>query len=210
MAVRDIEIQEQFISAETLWDMSKLPKYADKIFELSEGVIVEVSRPGALHGETAVRIASKMFTFVEAHNLGYVTTESGYILGKAPDGRDTVRGPDVAFVSIESAPDGLPHGYVPFAPDLAVEVVSPNDLANTIERKVRDLLNGGSRLVWVFYTDTRSVVERRPGGKSAVYDEGDTLDGQDVLPGFKLPVASVFPARMPEPEFTDDGNEHEG
>lgn len=193
MAVQDA--QEKFISAEDLWELSQLPEYADKILELTEGVIVEMSRPGGTHGEVALRVGAAVLQHVDTHRLGYVTVETGYIVGKKPNGRDTVRGPDVAFVKSERAPDGLPDGYVPFAPDLAVEVVSPNDLAHEVEEKILDLLKSGTKLIWVFYPVTRNVIERRPGGKSAVYDEHDTLDGGDILPGFRLLVGSVFPAK---------------
>jgi Uma2 family endonuclease len=211
MALRErvpIDVPERIISAEALWALSKKPEYAGRVYELSEGVMIEMSRPGGLHGLIQGEAYFHLRSFVGPRRLGYLTVESGYILGKKPNGRDTVRGPDVAFVRLERAPDGLPSGYVPFPPDLAIEVVSPNDLANEIESKVLDLLAAGVALVWVIYANTRNVIERRLGGRSAVYTEVDTLDAGDVLPGFTLPVAALFPDKMlPEPEVDDEDDE---
>jgi Uma2 family endonuclease len=118
--------------------------------------------------------------------------ETGYVLHRSDDGKDTVRAPDVGFVSKARLPAGLPKGYIPFAPDLAVEVVSPNDKAAEIQTKIGEYLRYGVRLIWVLYPDNQSiVVHTKEGARTLTVD--DTLDGGDVLPGFSLPVRDLFP-----------------
>ncbi len=107
-----------------------------------------------------------------------------------------MRGADAAFVvqawweTVEE-----PEKYVPFAPDLAVEVVSPNDTAPEIREKVDLYLDAGTRLVWVLYPDSRKVIAHFPNGTSRAFSESDTLDGGDVLPGLRISVTKLFPPR---------------
>ena len=89
-------------------------------------------------------------------------------------------------------PDGVPQAFWQLPPDLAVEVVSPNDRPQEIADKVDLYLTHGVPLVWVAYPRSRQVVVHRPGQEPLILSEGDTLDGGDVLPGFQLPVAEVF------------------
>lgn len=81
---------------------------------------------------------------------------------------------------------------MPFAPDLAVEVVSPSDTSQDVQAKVSEYLSAGTRLVWVIYPKTRNVVEYRPGGTARVLSEEDFLDGGDVVPGFRCRVGDLF------------------
>jgi Uma2 family endonuclease len=87
---------------------------------------------------------------------------------------------------------GLPDGYIPFAPDLAIEVVSPNDDAEELEKKIGEYLKYGTRMVWVFYPNLERVVVHTPKGSFPIEADG-ILDGGDVLPGFKLPLRDIFP-----------------
>lgn len=139
-------VQERFFSAEDFFELVQQPAYADKRVELVQGVLVERPKPGGQHGEIAMEISRLIANYVREHRLGRVTAaETGYIVGRGVDGRDTVRGPDVAFVTRERAPQSLPKGPVPFAPDFAVEVISPANSAVEIHNKVRDLLKAGTR-----------------------------------------------------------------
>lgn len=185
-------VQEKLISADEFWEISHHPDFADKSLELVEGVLVVMSRPGVEHGIITGETYLHARLFVGEHDLGYVTVESGYILFKNPDGRDTVRGPDVAFVAKERAPNGFTEGYAPFAPDLAVEVISPNDLVYDVEEKVDEYLRAGTRLVWVISPRSKTVTVYTPTSIRVV-DINGTLDGGDVLPGFSLPVKAIFP-----------------
>lgn len=185
-------VQERVYTAADLWALSHHPDYADMRLELSEGVLKIVSPAGGEHGNLALRIGARLHLFVEEARLGYTTAaETGYILSTRPDGRDTVRAPDVGFVAAERLPDGLPQGFVPCAPDLAVEIVSPNDTADEIHAKVQDFLQAGTRLLWVVYPRTRTVDVHTPQGAHTL-TLTDTLDGGDVLPGFTLPLRELF------------------
>jgi Uma2 family endonuclease len=184
-------VQQNLISAAEFLELANTPEFADKSLELVEGVLVIMSRPGAEHGFTQGETYLHIRLFVGEHDLGYVTVESGYILFTSIDGRDTVRGPDVAFVAKERLPNGLPEGYIHFAPDLAVEIVSPNDVLYEIEDKVDEYLRSGTKQVWVISPRSKTVIVYRQNGVTA-YDINSTLDGGDVLPGFKLPVAAIF------------------
>ncbi len=138
-----------------------------------------------------MRLGSLLDQYVTAHRLGLMfAAETGFVLSKNPD---TVRAPDIAFVVRERIPpDGLPEGYWELAPDLAVEVVSPNDTAAEVQSKAQMWLKSGVRLVWVVYPDTRSVVAYKSLKEISVLTVGDALSGGDVVPGFECTVAEVF------------------
>ena len=190
MALRDF--QDHLYTVEELWELSHLSENADKRLELIEGVLHEMPPTGGEHGGIALDVGSMIRNYVKAHELGYATAaETGYILFPNPNGKDTVLAPDVGFISKQHLPQGLPTRYIPAAPDLAVEVVSPTDSADEIDQKVLLYLRYGTRMVWVIYPRTRTVVAYTPGGIQR-FDLDGTLDGEDVLPGFALAVRDVF------------------
>lgn len=147
---------------------------------------------GGEHGENAGNLFGFIWTHVRQHNLGHVTAaETGYILFANEEGKPTVRAPDVGYISYERMPDRLPAKYIPLAPDLAVEVVSPNDKAEDIEAKISDYLRAGVRMVVFFYpaSKTASVFKRND---IARLSGDDVLDFGDVLPSFSLRLSDVF------------------
>lgn len=88
---------------------------------------------------------------------------------------------------------GIPDGYLPFAPDLAVEVMSPGDRRSDVMREVNDYLDAGTALVLLFSPRSRSVRVFTPRDRSGrALRVGDTLDGGDVAPGFQIPIAELF------------------
>lgn len=105
----------------------------DKHTELVRGVMVVREPPGFRHGGIAMNLAVVISQFVRARNLGWVLSETGYVLFSNPD---TVRGPDISFVRHERLPDPIPRGYAHFAPDLAVEVLSPDDRPGESSKKL--------------------------------------------------------------------------
>ncbi len=186
------EVQEKLYTAEDLWELSHRPDNEGKRFELSEGVLIEMAPAGLKHSGFALQLGRLIGDFVDEHQLGLVTAaETGFILFTDERGKDTVRAPDVGFISAARLPKELPDGYAPFAPDLAVEVVSPGDSADEIEKKVNEYLKYGTQMVWVFYPKTRSVLAQTPNSIQRL-DINGTLDGGDVLPGFRLAVRAVF------------------
>jgi Uma2 family endonuclease len=129
-------------------------------------------------------------SYARERGLGIVVTETGFLLSVEPP---TVRGPDLAFLARESLPQELPsEGFWRVAPDLAIEVVSPSNTAAEIRGKVLEYLACGSRLVWVVDPATRSASAYRSRRDIALLTVDDDLEGGDVLPGFRLPIAELF------------------
>jgi Uma2 family endonuclease len=185
-------VQERFYSADDLWTLSQDPHYSETRLELSEGVLIEMSPSGTTHGIFTLKLGRFIGGFVEEHNLGYTTgAETGYILFKNPNGKDTVRAPDVGYIAAHRLPDGPPDGYAPVAPDLAVEVVSPTDSADDIQSKLRDYLKYGVRMIVYVYPKSKTLNVHTPHG-TRILTTDDTFDGGDVLPGFSIAVADIF------------------
>jgi Uma2 family endonuclease len=126
-----------------------------------------------------------------AHALGVVCgAETGFILASDPD---TVMAPDVAYVRRERIPSsGRPRGFWRGAADLAVEVLSPADTPRQVEDKARAWIEAGARLVVLVDPRSRTVTLRRPNGPSSALSESGVLEGEDVVPGFRLAVADIF------------------
>jgi len=161
-----------------------------KCTELIRGVLVVREPAGYRHGEVAARLATLLANHVNAGNLGRVlAAETGFVLARDPD---TVRAPDVAFIRRERLPDPAPRGYAELAPDLVVEVLSPDDRPGAVLAKVADWLNAGSRLVWVVDPERREARVYRADGRESLVSEGGVLEGEDVVPGFACDLGSVF------------------
>ena len=160
-------------------------------YELLEGELVKMAPAGVKHGRIAMRIGALLEEYARRNNLGRVyAAETGFRIRTDPD---TVRAADVSFVARERIPpDGEPDGYWELAPDLVVEVVSPYDSASYLQAKIKDWLDAGVKMVWVVYPETRSVTVHYPDGRATILEEGDILDGGDVLPDFRCPVREIF------------------
>jgi Uma2 family endonuclease len=159
--------------------------------ELIRGEVVTMSLAGGEHGEVAMEIGSLIWNHVKPLKLGKVyAAETGFIVERNPD---TVRGADVAFVSNERlALITNPNKHIPFGPDLAVEVLSPNDRDDEVEEKVQVWLTAGSLLVWIVEPANRTVVVHRQGAEPVTLREDDEIDAGDVIPGFRCRVADFF------------------
>ena len=154
-----------------------------------EGGLVPMLPPGFDHGCIVLDIASALREFVRSGRLGSVAVEAGFVVLRDPD---TVRSPDVAFVRAERIPPrGVP-AFFQGAPDLAVEVISPSDRASEVLAKAQDWLQSGCVAVWVIdpETKTATVYSHRP--QTLFLSVEDTLTCEELLPGFRLPIAQVF------------------
>jgi Uma2 family endonuclease len=162
-----------------------------QFYELVRGRLVRVSPSSSISSIVSASVLAFVAAFVRQHKLGIVgDAQWGLKLASNPD---TVRAPDVAFVRAERIPpEGIPRGFFPGAPDLAVEVRSPSDSTAEILRKVADYLAAGTRLVWVLDPTPRTATIYRPIGEPTVLGEDGVLDGEDVLPGFTLPLRDVW------------------
>lgn len=162
--------------------------------DVVDGVCVERDR-GSLAAYYAGALSDYLGPHVRAHRLGAVLDSSGggYKYLALDGGR--LRIPDLSFVRREKLEGGLPaRGWTPYPPDLVVEAVSPNDDAEAVHHKVQVWLDGGAALVWVLYPDSRQVVAHHPDRTSRTYSIGEELTGEDVVPGFTVPVAEIFAA----------------
>lgn len=164
-----------------------------KRYELIDGQLVE-----HLTSHSAVWIASRIIYFIQAylmkHPIGDVFSEGGSYQC-FPDEPLMVRKPDVSFIRKgRLPPEQFARGHVRIAPDLAVEVISPHDLHYEVSRKLEEYFSAGIPLVWLVNPETRTVTIYRDGGDGVVLlHENDQLTGDDVLPGFSVAVAELFP-----------------
>jgi Uma2 family endonuclease len=132
-------------------------------------------------------------SFCRERNLGWVLPE-GTTYQCFPDAPNTVRRTDVSFIRRErmSFEQAIAPGHNRIAPDLAVEVVSPNDLLSEVNEKVQEYLRARVQLVWVVDPEARIVQVHRLRGQGTILRENDELEGEDVLPGFRCRVADLF------------------
>ncbi|MGH7319954.1 MAG: Uma2 family endonuclease [Candidatus Rokuibacteriota bacterium] len=161
--------------------------------ELVDGQVVEMTPVGGVHGSISGIVYRALAEHVDAHGGGKVLVgDVGFVL-TLPADPERVRAPDVAFVSTGRLPEGrLPQGFIDGAPDLAVEVLSPSEKPVEVQQKVRDYLEAGARLVWVIAPEAKSATVYRPDGSARLLRESESLDGEDVLPGFTLALNHVL------------------
>ena len=177
---------EHRVTAEELFAMS----HDGVRRELVRGEVREMAPTGGEHGCISMDIGADLAVFVRKKKLGRVfAAETGFIIARNPD---TVRAPDCAFVRADRLAAGVPRTFLPFAPDLAVETVSPDDRPSRVRDKVDDWIRSGVRLLWVIDPGERTVTVHRPGERPRVLGDGDVIDGEDVLPGFRVAVADLW------------------
>ena len=158
--------------------------------ELVDGMVITMPPPGKIHARIVGTIVAILSAWVRSIGVGIVYAgDTGYVLRREPD---TVRGADVSYVARNVDFDDESAGYGEGAPDLAVEVLSPNSRTGEVLRKVGEYLDAGARLVWVVDPKTRNVTAFGGVGQVRVYGLKDTLDGGDVLPGFSCAVTEIF------------------
>jgi Uma2 family endonuclease len=158
--------------------------------ELVCGELIEMTPAGYQHGRIIDKIHTPLSTFVSRSGLGHVVgAETGFYIAHDPD---TVRAPDVAFVAAERLPSPEPKGFFPGPPDLAVEVVSPDDRDSQVTAKVQNWLEAGCRVVWLVDPRRQTVQVFQTRSEARVFGVSDTLSGEPLLPGFSLAVAEIF------------------
>ncbi len=161
-----------------------------KQVELVRGRLVVREPPSTWHGVVSANLTCQLGDFVRRHGLGIVAgQDTGFKITTDPD---TVRAPDVAFVGRDRAERIPRRGYAELAPDLVVEVLSPDDAPADVLAKVADWLGAGTKLVWLVDPERSEVRVYRQDGSLSVLREGDALQGEDVLLGFNCPLLQVF------------------
>ncbi len=159
--------------------------------EIIAGELIEMSPAAAKHGKYAMRLGGRMDAHASEHGLGTVfAAETGFLIARDPD---TILAPDIAFVRADRLPpEDTWEGFLELAPDLVVEVISPSDTASRVLSKVLMYLDAGVRLVITLDPNRKVVVVYGPDRVGRILTVSDTLDGGDVLPGFRLPLADLF------------------
>lgn len=160
-------------------------------YEIVNGELISMGNSGALHGHIAILISSALFAVVNTHKLGVLFDSSTAF--KMKNGNK--RSPDIAFFAKErlQGMTELPTGFLEGSPDLAVEILSPGNTVEEIEGKITEYFDNGARLVWVISPVQHYVlVYRYAQEPDRLLKSTDYLDGEDVVPGFTLPVADLF------------------
>jgi Uma2 family endonuclease len=171
-------------------DVIELDAHEDRLCELVDGTLVEKT-VGAYESYLAVLLGGLLNSFVRQHKLGIVLGEAG-MMRLAPG---LVRIPDVSFISLAKLPGGrVPRDPIPdLAPDLAVEIISRSNTPREMDRKLEDYFAAGTRLVWyVYHSPRREVWVYTSPTEHSVLGESDSLDGGEVVPGFRLALSDLF------------------
>src|ERR1043165_1873415 len=162
-----------------------LPENSERLFELIDGEIVE-KMPTEQHGLVQMNLGSHLWNHNREHKLGgRITSEPRH---QTPSDKRNSRLPDIAFTSKERVLPLVTQGAVPQMPDLAIEIQSPDDSLKKMREKAHYYVANGSRLVWLVLPEKRLVEIYRANGDVDVLRENEILDGEDVLPDFKMPV----------------------
>ncbi len=180
------------MGAKTLMSVEEFDRLAEPdelSYELDEGELVVMTKPRPLHNRIVISLTFELQAFVKSNPVGEVfNSDNFYVLSP-----NTKRAPDVSFLRAERAKQIDPNADIPGAPDLAVEVLSPNDTVSAMRRKIRQYFAAGAQIVWVVYPETREVeVWREPARAQIILQETDLLDAPELLPGFSLRIGTLF------------------
>jgi Uma2 family endonuclease len=173
----------------TLDEFTRLYAGTEGRHEWVRGRVVEMPPPSHEHGDLDAVLSAALGTYVRQHGLGRLYINTGFLIQP-----DVLRGPDQAFVSTDRLTKNPPppRGYWATAPDLAVEIVSPDDRADEINAKVHEYLEAGVLLVWVVYPRQRQVHVYRASGDVQILFGEAKLTGEDVVPGFEIPLSEIW------------------
>lgn len=182
-------VSNKLMTAEEFWDFVQRPENRDRRFDLIRGEVVEMSRPGKLHGVVCAAIVVILWAYAQ-RTQGYVcANDTGVIVERDPD---SVRGPDILFFDNVNSFEKVDTKWGDVPPRLAVEVMSPNDTTSEMNERVADQLNCGTPLVWLVDPEVRKLTVYRANKPLYVLKETDEIAGDDVLPDFRCTVAEFF------------------
>lgn len=158
--------------------------------ELIDGRIMPMSPTGGEHSYLESFISAELTHFVKPTKLGWVLTgEVGIYTRRNPD---RVRGADIAFISKVRSPRRPARGFLTVAPELVVEIMSPDDRWQDVRQKIEEYLAIGVLWVWIVEPDNRAVLIFEAGAEMRPLGETDTLQGHGILAGFELPLTDLF------------------
>lgn len=185
--IEELIAEGKLITGEELLAMGS----AAHLSELIEGRITYMSPVGVLHGNYEGNFYEHLKTFVRKNKLGKVVVgEVGVYITRDPD---TIRAADVAYISNERYAKRDPQkGYLNVAPELVVEILSPDDRWNDVNQKMRDYFSIDVQLIWIADPETQTVYAYRSMTDVREFKMGDTLTGDDIVPGFNVAIAKLF------------------
>jgi len=159
----------------------------EKSYEIVNGQPEEKERAGGKHGVICLNLGGELRNYLKTSKRGLVCSEVNFNLGK------NERIPDIAFVAAERIPPGgMPESVVGFAPDLAVEIISPNDVHDKVSEKVLEYLEAGVRQVWLISSKLQSITIFRSPTDVQVFTGESELVSEDLLPGFRCSLKEIF------------------
>jgi Uma2 family endonuclease len=159
----------------------------DRLYEIVDGQPEEKEMPGARHSGICARLATELGVYLKANRSGGLYVEGSFQIGR------NERIPDLAFVSAARIPpEGEPETKWPIPPDLAVEVVSPNDLYERVYAKTREYLAAGVQQVWLVSPEHHTVTIYRSATNITAFAGDCELVSEDVLPGFRCSLREIF------------------
>jgi Uma2 family endonuclease len=174
----------------TAGELEELSAESECRYDLIRGQLLTMAPAGFRHGRIAARIVGRLESYGAPRGWVAVAAETGFILARNPD---TVLGPDAALVRADRLPsEAEQEHYLELVPDVAVEVVSPSDRARDVSDKVMEYLEAGVRQVWLVEPRRRIVTVYEADRSAQVLTDADTIDGDELLPGFSLPVRALF------------------
>ncbi len=165
----------------------------EKEYEIVNGIPEERPMAGARHGNIIARLITRISNYVEPRNLGEVySPDTTFIIGRHQ------RLPDIGFVAAARIPEeGQPQGMWDIAPDLAVEVISPNDVYAKVAQKVDDYLEAGVQQVWLVLPEQKSITIYRSPFDITVFQDDMELVSEDLFPGFRCHLSEIFKTKKP-------------
>ena len=182
--------EPELLTADEFWELPE-PAHGGRM-ELVAGRVVTEMPVGRLHAKLAAEIARLIGNFVRPRRLGEVHVELGHRTEREPD---SVRAPDVSFISSDRLPGVTDDGFVEESPTLAIEVISKNDRERDIADKIAEYLDAGAERVWIVRPRNKTVTVHRPGGDAHTYTVRDTLTSEDAAftaEGFSLALEDLF------------------
>jgi Uma2 family endonuclease len=184
----------QLMTASDFWDWVHRPENRDRHFELERGKVVEVSRPGEVHGVVCLNAGWVLGGYIRQRRKGYLCANDTGIMWESDP--DTVKGPDIFFYDKNRSFGELNPKWTEDIPTLAVEVQSPNDRMSKINRRISQFLDWGVVLVWLVDPEDRTITVYRRDRRPEVLEENEELTGDGAVPDFRCRVADFF--FMPE------------
>jgi Uma2 family endonuclease len=176
------------MTADEFWDFCQRSENQHVRHELESGKVISMSQPSMMHGWISVQISTELTLYSRMKGVGFAVDAVGVILERDPD---TVRGPDVAFDPLVNGQRVIPRRWSISPPLIAVEVLSPNDRAQAVARKVSEYLAGGVGEVWVIDPEEKSIVVHAPGQRPVSFEPGLLLTSK-LLPDFSIDLTALF------------------